>query len=98
MVSIYNKNKSPEEAVPVDKIIQITHDYQQGMKEVHTEYNTLSGQLKKEEEERDAMMGQIQVCFEKLERMEKIMKQRKAQETHLKNSSAEKGGATSEAK
>jgi hypothetical protein len=32
--------------VPVDKIIQITTDYQEGMKEVQSEYNTLSLQLK----------------------------------------------------
>ena len=34
MVSIYNQNKSPEQAVPVDKIMQITKDYQEGMREV----------------------------------------------------------------
>jgi hypothetical protein len=34
--------------VPVDKIIQITTDYQEGMKEVQSEYNTLSQQLKSE--------------------------------------------------
>lgn len=64
--------------------MQITNDYQQGMKEVQSQYSTLSGQLKKEEEERDAMMGQIQVCFEKLERMEKIMKEKKAKEAQVK--------------
>ena len=36
MVSIYNKNKSPEQAVPVEKIIQITNDYQEGMREVQS--------------------------------------------------------------
>lgn len=49
MVNIYNKNRSPEEAVPVDKIMQITNEYQEGMREVQQEYNTLSGQLRTEE-------------------------------------------------
>ena len=47
MVGIYNKKRSPEEAVPVDKIIEITTQYQSGMKEVQTEYNVLSAELKK---------------------------------------------------
>lgn len=73
MVQVYNKNQSPEQAVPVEKIMQITQEYQEGMKEVQSEYNTLSLQLKKEEEERNEMMSQIQSCFDKLERMEKVL-------------------------
>lgn len=76
MVNIYNKNKSPDEAVPVEKIIQITNEYQEGMKEVQAEYSQLSGQLKKEEEERNQMMEQIEMCFKKLEKMEKVMKEK----------------------
>jgi len=34
MVNIYNKNQSPEQAVPVEKIIEITTEYQEGMREV----------------------------------------------------------------
>jgi hypothetical protein len=34
MVSIYNKQNSAEDAVPVDKILQITNEYQEGMREV----------------------------------------------------------------
>lgn len=56
MVGIYNRNRSPEEAVPVDKIMQITNEYQEGMREVQAEYNTLSGQLKSEENERNQML------------------------------------------
>jgi Mg2+ and Co2+ transporter CorA len=73
MVGIYNKNRSPEEAVPVDKIVQITNDYHTGMQEVQQEYNTLSGQLKNEEDERNQMIQEISLCFEKLERMEKVL-------------------------
>lgn len=39
MVNIYNKNKTPEQAVPVEKIMQITNDYQEGMKAVQSEYS-----------------------------------------------------------
>lgn len=53
MVGMYNKGKNAEEAVPVDKIIQITNEYQEGMREVQSEYGTLSVQLKQEEEERN---------------------------------------------
>lgn len=73
MVGIYNKNCKPEEAVPVDKIMQITNEYQTGMREVQQEYSTLSGQLKHEENERNQMLEEINLCFEKLERMEKIL-------------------------
>ena len=80
MVSIYNQNKSPEQAVPVDKIMQITKDYQEGMREVQNEYSVLSQELKQEEQERDLMMKEIQVCFEKLERMEKVLVEKKKKE------------------
>jgi|JI9StandDraft_2_1071091.scaffolds.fasta_scaffold1036307_1 hypothetical protein len=43
------------------------------MREVQAEYNTLSVQLKSEEEERNQMIEQINVCFDKLTRMEKIL-------------------------
>lgn len=43
------------------------------MREVQSEYSTLSVQLKKEEEERNEMMEQINVCFDKLEKMEKVL-------------------------
>ena len=66
MVDVYNKNKSPDQAVPVEKIMQITKDYQEGMREVQQEYGELSHELKKEEEERDLMMKEIQTCFDKL--------------------------------
>ena len=42
MVNIYNKNKSPDQAVPVEKIMEITKDYQEGMREVQNEYSALS--------------------------------------------------------
>ena len=80
MVSIYNQNKSPEQAVPVDKIMQITKDYQEGMREVQNQYSVLSQELKQEEQERDLMMKEIQVCFEKLERMEKVLVEKKKKE------------------
>jgi Mg2+ and Co2+ transporter CorA len=57
--------------------MQITQEYQEGMREVQNEYGTLSQELKKEEEERNEMMGQIQSCFEKLERMEKVLLEKK---------------------
>ena len=66
MVEVYNKNKSPDQAVPVEKIMQITKDYQEGMREAQQEYGKLSQELKKEEEERDVMMKEIQTCFDKL--------------------------------
>jgi len=77
MVNIYNNNRAPDQAVPVDKIIQITTDYQQGMREVQGEYTQLSEQLKKEEEERDLMMEQINLCFSKLEKMEKVLQEKR---------------------
>lgn len=43
------------------------------MREVQSEYSTLSVQLKKEEEERNEMMEQITTCFDKLEKMEKVL-------------------------
>jgi len=46
--------------------MQITKDYQEGMREVQQEYGELSQELKKEEEERDLMMKEIQTCFDKL--------------------------------
>ena len=46
MVTIYNQNSSPESAVPVEKIIEITNEYQEGMKEVQKEYNGLTAELK----------------------------------------------------
>lgn len=52
MVTAFNKNRSPEEAVPVEKIMEITQSYQEGMKEAQAEYSELSQSLKKEEEER----------------------------------------------
>ena len=76
MVGIYNKNKTAEDVVPVDKIMQITTEYQEGMREVQAEYNTLSVQLKSEEEERNEMIEQINVCFDKLTRMEKIFSEK----------------------
>ena len=57
--------------------MQITQEYQEGMREVQNEYGTLSQELKREEEERNEMMGQIQSCFEKLERMEKVLLEKK---------------------
>ena len=56
MVEVYNKNQSPEQAVPVDKIMAITSEYQNGMREVQQEYSQLSEQLRKEEDERNGMM------------------------------------------
>ena len=48
MVGIYNKQNSAEDAVPVEKILQITNEYQEGMRDVQAEYSTLSVQLKQE--------------------------------------------------
>lgn len=84
MVNIYNKNRSPEEAVPVDKIMQITSEYQEGMREVQQEYNTLSGQLRTEEDERNQMLDEINLCFEKLERMEKVLLEKAKKKAELK--------------
>ena len=56
MVEVYNKKRSPEEAVPVEKIMEITSEYQNGMREVQQEYSQLSEQLRKEEDERNGMM------------------------------------------
>ena len=49
MVGMYNKNTGPENAVPVEKIMSITTDYQQGMKQANQEYTDLSSELKKEQ-------------------------------------------------
>lgn len=35
IVSVYNKTASPEEAVPVEKILEVTHIYETEMKTVH---------------------------------------------------------------
>ena len=83
MVGRYNKNRSPEEAVPVEKIMQITNEYQQGMQEVQQEYNTLSGQLRSEENERNQMLEDISLCFEKLERMEKVLMEKAKKKKEL---------------
>ena len=48
------------------------------MREVQGEYTVLSEQLKREEEERDAMMQQIGLCFEKLEKMEHALRDKRA--------------------
>lgn len=90
MVGMYNKGKNAEEAVPVDKIIQITNEYQQGMREVQSEYSTLSVQLKKEEEERNEMMEQINVCFDKLEKMEKVLLEKARKKKELQEASEKK--------
>jgi Mg2+ and Co2+ transporter CorA len=90
MVGIYNKNRTAEDAVPVDKIMQITTEYQEGMKEVQAEYNTLSGQLKREEEERNEMMDQIGICFDKLERMEKLLTEKARRKRELESQGEKK--------
>lgn len=61
------------------------------MKEVQSEYSTLSVQLKKEEEERNEMLEQINVCFDKLEKMEKVLleKARKKKEMQEANEKKE---------
>lgn len=59
MVTVYNKTASPEDAVPVDKIIEVTKLYENEMKSTHEEYQNLEGMLRKEETERDDMMRQI---------------------------------------
>lgn len=76
MVGLYNKNQSPEQAVPVEQILQMTSEYQSGMREVQAEYGVLSQQLQQEEKERNQMMEEINSCFEKLERMEKLFRQK----------------------
>ena len=48
MVTIYNKNADPNQAVPVEKIMEITNVYEKEMKEAHSEYEKLEGELKKE--------------------------------------------------
>ena len=60
--------------------MQITKDYQEGMKEVQNQYSVLSKELKEEEQERDKMMQEINVCFQKLERMEKMLLEKKKKE------------------
>lgn len=59
MVTVYNKTASPEDAVPVDKIIEVTKLYENEMRSTHEEYQNLEGMLRKEENERDDMMKQI---------------------------------------
>ena len=63
MVTIYNKNANPNQAVPVDKIIEITNVYETEMKSAHKQYQYLESELKKEEGERDDMMKEIMKCF-----------------------------------
>ena len=74
MVTMYNKTASPNEAVPVQKIIEITNAYEIEMKNANKEYESLEKELRKEQGERNDMVKQIQLCFGKLERMEKILK------------------------
>jgi hypothetical protein len=69
--------------VPVEKIMQITNEYQAGMREVQEEYSTLSGQLKNEESERNLMLDEINLCFEKLERMEKVFTEKARKKAEL---------------
>ena len=90
MVGMYNKGKNAEEAVPVDKIIQITNEYQEGMREVQSEYSTLSVQLKKEEEERNEMLEQINVCFDKLEKMEKVLLEKAKKKKEMQEANEKK--------
>ena len=66
MVNIYNKTADPSQAVPAEKIMEITNTYEQEMRSAHTEYQRLESELKREEEERNGMMGEIQECFAKL--------------------------------
>lgn len=66
MVTIYNKNASPNDAVPVDKIIEITNTYETEMRSAHNEYEHLEKELRKEEAERNNMIQEIELCFGKL--------------------------------
>ncbi len=59
MVSIYNKSANPSDAVPVEKIIEITNSYETEMKNAHTEYEHLEKELRKEEAERNNMIAEI---------------------------------------
>ena len=60
------------------------------MREVQSEYSTLSVQLKKEEEERYEMMEQINVCFDKLEKMEKVLLEKARKKKELQEASEKK--------
>lgn len=60
------------------------------MREVQSEYSTLSVQLKKEEEERNEMMEQINVCFDKLEKMEKVLLEKARKKKELQEASEKK--------
>ena len=42
MVGIYNQNAGGKDAIPMDQIMNITKDYEQGMKQAHKEYADLS--------------------------------------------------------
>jgi hypothetical protein len=81
MVSIYQKSSQGNtDAVPVEKIIAITNEYENGMREANREYTHLAEELRKEETERDDIMEQIKDCFGKLERMEVKIKEKKRRE------------------
>lgn len=41
MVTMYNKTADPSEAVPVEKIMEITNSYETEMKTAHSEYQRL---------------------------------------------------------
>lgn len=60
------------------------------MREVQSEYSTLSVQLKKEEEERNEMMEQINVCFDKLQKMEKVLLEKARKKKELQEASEKK--------
>jgi len=42
LVSVYEKSSANTEAVPVEKIISITNEYEQGMREANREYHHLA--------------------------------------------------------
>jgi hypothetical protein len=68
----------------VEKIISITNEYEQGMREANKEYQSLADELKHEEEERNQIVFQIKDCFDKLERMEHKIKEKKRKEAEEK--------------
>jgi hypothetical protein len=50
------------------------------MREANKEYQSLAEELKHEEEERNQIVFQIKDCFDKLERMEQKIKEKKRKE------------------
>ena len=49
MVNVYNKTADPSQAVPVQKIMEITNEYEKQMRSAQDEYESLEKELKQEE-------------------------------------------------